>query len=147
MSDAVVFTLRAPLDAQLDMSGVTPERCADLSTSEIAALPVRMGGAAATVGDVFDVRGERAPVIEIEGDLANAVGVGARMTGGMLRVYGNVGDDAGQPAEEQVGRIDDVQVGLEVLGESLANLCRFVLAQQTVVDKNARKLRTDGLRQ
>ena len=85
MSDAVVLTLRAPLDGQLDLSGVTPDRCADLSTKEVAALPIWQGGAAANLGDVFDVRGERAAAIEIEGDLSNAVNVGARMTGGTLR--------------------------------------------------------------
>ncbi|HET9269482.1 MAG TPA: hypothetical protein VFO31_15010 [Vicinamibacterales bacterium] len=106
MTDAVVFTLRAPLDAQLDMSGVTPDRCADLSTKDIAALPVWTGGASARVGDVFEVRGERTPRIEIEGDLARAVGVGARMTGGLLRVHGNVGDDAGQSMSGGVLRVD-----------------------------------------
>ena len=106
MSDAIVLTLRAPLDAQLDMSGVTPDRCADLSTKDIAALPVWTGGSAARVGDVFEVRGERTPWIEIEGDLARAVGVGARMTGGLLRVHGNVGDDAGQSMSGGVLRVD-----------------------------------------
>ena len=106
MSDAIVLTLRAPLDAQLDMSGVTPDRCADLSTRAIAELPIWQGGVPATVGDVFDVRGERVPQIEIEGDLAKAVGVGARMAGGMLRVHGNVGDDAGQSMSGGVLRVD-----------------------------------------
>jgi len=106
VSDAIVLTLRAPLDAQLDMSGVTPDRCADLSTKEIAAMPIWVGGAAATVGDVFDVRGERSPAIEIEGDLGKAVGVGARMTGGMLRVHSSVGDDAGQSMSGGVLRVD-----------------------------------------
>lgn len=106
MNDAIVLTLRAPLAAQLDMSGVTPDRCADLSTKEIAALPIWHGGAPATVGDVFDVRGERAPQVEIDGDLAKAVGVGARMTGGMLRVHGSVGDDAGQSMSGGVLRVD-----------------------------------------
>ena len=106
MSDAIVLTLRATLDAQLDMTGVTPDRCADLPTKDIAALPIWMGGSAARVGDVFDVRGERAAAIEIEGDLSKAVGVGARMIGGTLRVHGNVGDDAGQSMSGGVLRVD-----------------------------------------
>ena len=106
MSDAIVLTLRTPLSAQLDMSGVTPDRCADLSTKEIAALPIWQGGVPASVGDVFDVRGGRAAGIEIEGDLSRAVGVGAGMTGGTLRVHGNVGDDAGQSMSGGVLRVD-----------------------------------------
>ena len=106
MSDAIVLTLRARLDQQLDLSGVTPDRCADLSTQEIAALPVWQGATRASVGDLFDVRGERAPSLEIEGDLGHASGVGARMSGGLLHVHGNVGDDAGQAMSGGVLRID-----------------------------------------
>ena len=106
MSDAVVLTLRAPLDQRLDMSGITPDRCADLSSKEIAALPVWQGASQASVGDLFDVRGERAAWIEIEGDLGHASGVGAGMTGGLLHVHGNVGDDAGQAMSGGVLRVD-----------------------------------------
>jgi formylmethanofuran dehydrogenase subunit C len=106
VSDAVVLTLRSRLVAGLDMSGLTPDRCADLSTGEIAALPLWQGGAQVRVGDVFDVRGERSPRVEIDGDLGHASGVGARMTGGLLHVRGNVGDDAGQAMSGGVLRVD-----------------------------------------
>jgi formylmethanofuran dehydrogenase subunit C len=131
VSDAIVLTLRAPLDAQLDMSGVTPDRCVDLSTKEIAELPVWSGGAAARVGDLFDVRGERVPQIEIEGDLAKAVGVGARMGGGMLRVHGNVGDDAGQSMSGGVLRVDG-QAGDRV-GGALPGASRGMSGGEIVV--------------
>jgi formylmethanofuran dehydrogenase subunit C len=106
VSDAIVLTVRAPLDARLDMSGVTPDRCADLSTREIAALPVWLGATRVSIGDVFDVRGERAARVEIEGDLGNACGVGARMTDGTLHVHGSVGDDLGQAMSGGVLRVD-----------------------------------------
>jgi formylmethanofuran dehydrogenase subunit C len=106
VSDAVVLSLRARLDGQLDMSGVTPDRCADRSTKEIAALPVWLGATQGTVGDVFDVRGERVARVEIDGDLDKASGVGARMTGGLLHVRGSVGDDAGQAMTGGVLRVD-----------------------------------------
>jgi len=106
VSDAVSLTLRAPLTARLDLSGVTPSRCAELSARDIAALPVWLGGVQGSVGDLFDVRGERAARVEIEGDLGNASGVGARMTGGVLHVRGNVGDDAGQAMAGGVLRVD-----------------------------------------
>jgi len=106
VSEAVVLTLRAPLDAALDMTGITPDRCAPLSRAEIAALPVWVGRERAVLGDVFDVRGERAARVEIEGDLSKACGVGARMTSGLLHVRGNVGDDAGQAMSGGVLRVD-----------------------------------------
>src|SRR5688572_12680142 len=88
------------------MSGVTPDRCAGLSTQEIAALPVWQGATQGSVGDVFDVRGDRAARVEIEGDLGRACFVGARMTSGLLHVHGNVGDDAGQAMSGGVLRVD-----------------------------------------
>jgi formylmethanofuran dehydrogenase subunit C len=106
VSDAVVLSLRARLDARLDLSGITPDRCAGLSTREIAALPIWMGATLGSVGDVFDVRGERVARVEIDGDLGNAIGVGARMTGGLLHVRGSVGDDAGQAMSGGVLRVD-----------------------------------------
>jgi formylmethanofuran dehydrogenase subunit C len=106
VSAAVVLSLRAALDAQLDMGGVTPGRCADLSAKEIAALPIWQGGVRARVGDFFDVRGERSTRIDIDGDLSRASGVGAAMASGMLHVHGNVGDDAGQAMSGGVLRVD-----------------------------------------
>ena len=91
----ITLTLRAPLDAHLDMEGVTPDRCAILGEGEIARLTVTLGGRAAALGDLFSVRGGHAPHLRIEGDLSSAVRVGAAMTSGELEVDGNVGDDAG----------------------------------------------------
>jgi formylmethanofuran dehydrogenase subunit C len=106
VSDAVRLTVRGRLDARLDMSGVTPGRCASLSTTEIASLPVWLGATPMTVGDIFDVRGEQAARVEIDGDLGSACGVGAGMASGVLHVHGNVGDDAGQAMSGGVLRID-----------------------------------------
>ena len=106
MSDAVVLTVKARLDAPLDMSGITPDRCANLSQGDIAALPVWVGGRRAALGDVCTVRGERALRLDIEGDLDMVHGLGARMTGGLLHVHGNAGDDAGQAMSGGVLRVD-----------------------------------------
>jgi formylmethanofuran dehydrogenase subunit C len=125
VSDAVVLTLRSRLDRPLDVSGVTPDRCAGLSQDEIAALPVWAGATRVALGDVFDIRGERALRLEIEGDLRNVHGLGAgtaagevsvrgdagretgaRMTGGLVHVHGSTGDDAGQAMAGGVLRVD-----------------------------------------
>ena len=41
--------------------------------------------------------------------------------------------------------VDNMEIGLEVVGELVAHLIRFPLPQQSVVDKDARELRADRL--
>lgn len=125
MSDAVVLSLRARLEGPLDMGGITPDRCATLSRSEIAALVVWIGATRATLGDLFAVRGERSLRLEVEGDLHDVHGLGAGtaagemvvrgdtgreagagMTGGVVHVHGGAGDDAGQAMAGGVLRVD-----------------------------------------
>jgi formylmethanofuran dehydrogenase subunit C len=110
----VTLTLRAVIDAPLDVDGITPDRLATLSAHEIAALPVWAGGRAAAVGDFFSIGGERSATVRVVGDLSRVNGlgagmaagelivdgsagrrVGAAMRGGVLTVNGDVGDDAG----------------------------------------------------
>ena len=114
MSEFVRLTLRSAIDRPIEIDGLTPDRTANLSNAEIAALPVRAGSRHAAVGDFFTVEGERADRLQIEGDLRNVDGlgagsasgevlvhgnagrrVGAGMTGGWIDVRGDVGDDAG----------------------------------------------------
>jgi formylmethanofuran dehydrogenase subunit C len=114
VNDLVTLTLRAPLDATLELEGVAPDRFAELAEREIAAIPVWLGGRAARLGDFFDVSGERATRLRVVGDLRQVDGLGAgtaagelvvegdagrraaaRMTGGSVEVHGSVGDDAG----------------------------------------------------
>ena len=52
--------------------------------------------------------------------------------------------DAGQGRQEAVAGVDDVQVGLEVVAERAAHRLGLALAQQAVVDEDARDLRADG---
>lgn len=106
MSDAVVLTLKGRLAAALDMSGISPDRCANLDNAGIAALPLWMGGSRVALGDLFTVRGERALRLDVEGDLEPVNGLGARMSGGLLHVHGNAGDDAGQAMSGGVLRVD-----------------------------------------
>ena len=53
-------------------------------------------------------------------------------------------DRAGQRRQKFVFRLDDVQVGLEVAGELADDRLLLGLAQQPVVDQDARNLGTDG---
>lgn len=114
MIDAVTLTLKARLDAPLDVESVTADGIAALGAREVAALPVFQGRQRAELGDFFDIRGERAMTLRVVGDLSNVSGlaqgmaggemiidgnaggrIGAAMTGGSITVTGNVGDDAG----------------------------------------------------
>ena len=93
MSDTITLTLRAELRETIDVDGLTPDRLSSLGESEIGALPVWVGRRQAAVGDFFNVRGERALRVAIEGDLRRAHGVAQGMSAGELIVDGAVGDD------------------------------------------------------
>ena len=56
-------------------------------------------------------------------------------------------DRAGQGGQKLVFRLDDVQIGLEVIAELADHPLLFVLAEQTVIDEDAGELRADGLGQ
>jgi formylmethanofuran dehydrogenase subunit C len=106
VSDAVVLTLKTRPSAAIDMSGITPDRCANLDNADIAALPLWAGGTRVALGDVFAVHGERALRLDVEGDLEGVNGLGARMSSGLLHVHGHAGDDAGQAMSGGVLRVD-----------------------------------------
>ncbi len=92
MSDTVTLALRRELHESIDVDGLTPDRLSTLGESDISALPVWVGRHAATVGDYFVVRGERAARVWIEGDLRRVRGVAQGMSLGELIVEGSVGD-------------------------------------------------------
>src|SRR4051812_840407 len=52
--------------------------------------------------------------------------------------------DTGQPIEEQVGRVDEIERQTKFLGETLADLFRLVVPQQAVVDEDAGETVADG---
>lgn len=84
-----------PLSIELD--ALSPDRVAGLSAADVARLPIRADGRAATLGDLFDVAGSAADgTIECRGDCSRVHRVGAGMTGGRLVVTGPVGRHAGE---------------------------------------------------
>ena len=113
MSDSVTLTVRDQLDHAIDGECISPDQFASLSAREIGMLPVWAGREQRTLGDYFNVRGERAANIRIEGDvrLVNGIAaamstghvlvdgssgshVGLGMSGGRIEIRGNVGNDA-----------------------------------------------------
>ena len=98
------LVLRDTLDQVIEIDGLTPDRLANLSTAEIAALPVLAGARRDAIGDFFTVSGERSDRLHIEGDLHNIDGLGAGMAGGELMIHGAAGRRVG--AGMTGGRID-----------------------------------------
>jgi formylmethanofuran dehydrogenase subunit C len=88
------LALRRPLDSSLDVDGVTADRLASLSSSEVARLTVWQGRRRAELGDFFDVSGE-GPAVVVEGDLSAVDGLGAGMTGGEMIIAGDAGARVG----------------------------------------------------
>lgn len=95
MSDAIVLVPRAAPERAVDADCVRPDRFAALGAREIAALPAWSGARAATLGDFFEVRGERAADVRVAGDVPWADGLGSGMAGGTLVIEGRVGRSSG----------------------------------------------------
>jgi formylmethanofuran dehydrogenase subunit C len=95
VSERVTLALRQALDSSIEVDGLTPDRLVHLSGQEIARLPVWRGGERLAVGDVFDVRGSRAPSLVVEGAGPYVHGLGRGMAGGDLLIDGDAGHFTG----------------------------------------------------
>lgn len=119
----IVLKPRASLEARVDLTGITPDRLAGLSLSDIEHLAVPHGGRSVMLAELFFV--EKAPdgvlVIELGDIRLDHVGAGMSageiivdgpvgawaglaMSGGILRIAGDAGDFLG--AELAGGRIE-----------------------------------------
>jgi formylmethanofuran dehydrogenase subunit C len=100
------FTLRQQPALRVDLRGVTPAVLAPLAEADAARVTVLHGNVRVPLGDLFQlVRLDSAePTLEFDGDLARFDRVGRELDGGVLRVRGSVGRDAG--ALMTAGRIE-----------------------------------------
>ncbi|MFW9988573.1 MAG: formylmethanofuran dehydrogenase subunit C [Candidatus Odinarchaeota archaeon] len=84
-----------PLEADV----ITPDQFAGKSAAQIKKLIVFHGNEERTLGEFFDVTGNKSEVndikIIIDGDLSNVKHIGEKMTGGEIIVNGNVGMHVG----------------------------------------------------
>lgn len=97
--NSITLTLRTKLSAPLDGSSIVPDRFADLDGAGLAQLPVWSAAeprAAARLGDVFRIEGERSDQVRIVGDCALVDGLGQRMQGGRLLIEGDAGAHSGR---------------------------------------------------
>lgn len=92
----LTFTLREAPPERLDLSTLTPEGLADMSTKEIEQIRLGTSKRGLRVGDVFKLSGSDAKAIVFEGGSSRFDGVGTGMKDGSIRVIGGAGAQAGR---------------------------------------------------
>jgi formylmethanofuran dehydrogenase subunit C len=88
---ALKLALRTVPDVPLEAEVICPDRLKDLSAAQVAALPIYYGNQQISLGEMFEVSGRANGELELEGDLGRVKHIGAGMTGGRIRIAGNVG--------------------------------------------------------
>ena len=91
----LVLTQTTATAQRLDMSAFTPERLADLTAGQIAAIPLHAGNQRIEAGELFRIDGEPGADLTIVPAAANLDGLGSGMTRGRLTVEGDAGALAG----------------------------------------------------
>ena len=96
MSDGISLRLRKPLQTRADLGAVLAGAWGGLTVAELARRSVPLEeGTSVPLGDLFEVTGEPAGRIRLEGDLTKADRLGAGLAQGEVIVDGSVGDEAG----------------------------------------------------
>lgn len=99
------LTLRAPLQARADLSGLTPAALAGLDGDAVSRLTLPYGNGRAPLGDLFMVASEGVARLVIEGD-RRLDHVGAGLTEGEIHVEGPVGAYAGRSMSGGLLKVD-----------------------------------------
>ncbi|MEZ6117306.1 MAG: formylmethanofuran dehydrogenase subunit C [Pirellulaceae bacterium] len=100
----VCLKLKSSTTIPLEVEGITPARCAELSLKQIADLEMYHGNRTTTVGEWFDVSGDASDQhLRFEGDCSGVHWIGAKMDGGQITIAGNGGRHIG--SEMTAGQI------------------------------------------
>jgi formylmethanofuran dehydrogenase subunit C len=91
----LTLTLREAPTVPLETEGLSPDRLAVRSRSEIEAFTVWHGNRRAKLADFFAVSGDGGEELRVEGDLRRVKFLGAGMTSGRLIVAGDAGMHTG----------------------------------------------------
>ncbi|MGH6925021.1 MAG: formylmethanofuran dehydrogenase subunit C, partial [Propylenella sp.] len=92
---ALVLRLRAPPPQRCDLSPLTPDRLAAVDCA-IERLAINTTREQLRVGDLFDVMPGDAADIQIDGGSERFDHLGTGMSGGRIRVAGDLGQQAGR---------------------------------------------------
>jgi formylmethanofuran dehydrogenase subunit C len=85
------LTLKRQPDVPLEAESLSPNALAGKTPDQVRALPVFLGKRQLRLDEFFDVDGPGGDTLELHGDLGRVKWVGKGMTGGTIRVHGNVG--------------------------------------------------------
>ncbi len=119
----LTFTLKTGVSCPLELAGITPEALADQPIAQILRTEIYLGREKQAVADFFEISGDLEDgKLQFVGDLSTAVGLGAKMNSGKIRVEGNAGREVGSAMQggeiEIVGHAGD-GVGLEMQGGTI----------------------------
>ncbi len=87
----VSLRLKEPTTIPIEADSICPDHFVGCGQAEIEALPAFYGRRKVTLGDLFDVEGEKSDTIVLQGDLRHVKKIGQRMTRGRITVRGDVG--------------------------------------------------------
>ena len=87
----VSLRLKEPTTIPIEADSICPDHFVGCGQAEIEALPAFYGRRKVTLGDLFDVEGEKSDTIVLQGDLRHVKKIGQRMTRGHITVRGDVG--------------------------------------------------------
>ena len=93
---AMTFTLREDPPERLDLSPLTPEKLVGMSRRDVEQIRLGLSKRASTVADIFRVTGTDVQNIVFDGGHSRFDRVAAGLTGGLVRVAGDVGAQAGR---------------------------------------------------
>jgi formylmethanofuran dehydrogenase subunit C len=90
----LTLKLKRSTTLPLELTGISPDKLAENSLKQIEDIHIRHGNQELPLGELFSVRGSSANGdLILVGDFHSAVGIGAGMKAGMLRVDGDAGHD------------------------------------------------------
>ncbi len=92
----IVLTLNAALDAQVEMSAITPEALATLKPEAIKRLKLAYGRRQVALGELFKLQGTVDTSLTIAGITPHLQGLGAQLRSGTLHLEGHCGDEVGR---------------------------------------------------
>jgi len=93
--DEIILQMKDPSTIPIEAGSISPDLFSERSQSEIKALPIFYGRRRVSLGDLFDVDGERSDTIVVQGDLRHVKRLGQGMSRGRIEIRGEVGPHLG----------------------------------------------------
>jgi formylmethanofuran dehydrogenase subunit C len=90
-SGMVTLRLKEPATIPIEADSICPDLFVSRTVTEIGELPAFYGRRKVTLGDLFEIEGDRSDCVVVEGDLRHVKKIGLRMSRGRVLVRGNAG--------------------------------------------------------